>query len=42
MFPLYYSFGTETVAFRKGVRGPGWVGVQPMINVWNVRLWEMD
>lgn len=41
-FPLYYSFGTETAAVRKGIRGPGPVAVMQLVTVWNIHQWEME
>jgi len=39
---LYYSVGTNTTAFRKGIRGPGSVPAGQLVNAWNVDSWEMD
>lgn len=39
---LYYSVGTNTLAFRKAVRGPGPVPAGQLVNAWNVHSWEMD
>lgn len=39
---LYYDTSTNTVAFRKGVRGVGMVPSVQLINSWNIHTWEMD
>lgn len=40
--PLYYTPGSGTTVFRRGVTGPGPVpNVQP-ITAWNIHTWQMD
>lgn len=39
---LYYNVSTNTIAFRKGVRGPGTSPAFQLITSWNVSEWEMD
>lgn len=39
---LYYGIGTNTTAFRKGIRGPGLVPATQLVNAWNIHVWEMD
>jgi len=40
--PMYYYFGTVSVAVRKGVRGPGPINPIQLASGWNVHTWEMD
>jgi peptide/nickel transport system substrate-binding protein len=40
--PLYYSSGSATTSFRRGVRGPtATLPTQP-VTTWNMHEWEMD
>lgn len=39
---LYYNISTNTLAFRKTVRGPGTSPAFQLITTWNIHTWEMD
>ena len=39
---LFYDMQQQTVAFRKGVRGPGPVPAVQLATAWNIHTWEMD
>lgn len=39
---LYYNISTNTLAVRKGVRGPGNSPAFQLITTWNIHTWEMD
>lgn len=39
---LYYGISTNTVAFRKGVRGPTSAPPFQLITAWNSHLWEIE
>lgn len=40
--PMYYYFGTVSVAVRNGVRGPGPINPIQLASGLNVHSWEMD
>jgi peptide/nickel transport system substrate-binding protein len=40
--PLYYSSGSNTAAFRRGLRGPGQVLPNQVVTTWNIHEWEMN
>jgi len=39
---LFYDMQQQTLAFRKGMRGPGPVATMQLATAWNVHVWEMD
>jgi peptide/nickel transport system substrate-binding protein len=39
---LFYDMQQQTLAFRKGVRGPGPVAPVQLATSWNIHTWEID
>lgn len=39
---LFYDMQQQTVAFRKGVHGPGSVAPVQLATAWNIHTWDMD